>query len=112
MANYDLLPTFADLLNVNLPTSKDGVSLLPVLLEGKANLPAKRYVYFSSKEGAAVVDSDGWKLRYHKKLKRFRLHYLPDDYQEEKILNDQYPDIFNNLKKRLVKETNLNIPKI
>lgn len=44
------------------------------------------------------------------KLKKFRLHYLPDDYQEEKILNDQYPDIFNNLKKRLVKETNLNIP--
>lgn len=112
VANYDLLPTFADLLNVNLPTSKDGVSLLPVLLEGKAKLPAKRYVYFSSNEGAAVVDSDGWKLRYHKKLKRFRLHYLPDDYQEEKILNDQYPDIFNNLKKRLVKETNLNIPKI
>lgn len=104
VSNYDLLPTFANLLHVKLTTDKDGVSLLPVLLEGKERLPDVRYVYFSSEEGPAVVDSDGWKLRYNKKKDRFRLHYLPEDYREEKILNDRYPEVFNRLKERLEKE--------
>lgn len=104
VANYDLLPTFADLLKVKLPTKKDGVSLLPILLKGKNRLSDIRYVFVSSKEGPMVVDSDGWKLRYNKKLNKFRLHYLPDDYKEEKILNEKYPEVLHRLKKQLEKE--------
>lgn len=101
VANYDLLPTFADLLGVKLVTSKDGISLLPILLKGENRLPNIRYVYVSSDDGPMVVDSDGWKLRYNKKLGKFRLHYLPDDYKEEKILNEKYPAVLQRLKKQL-----------
>ncbi|WP_270300278.1 MULTISPECIES: sulfatase [Bacteroides] len=101
VANYDLLPTFADLLKVKLITSKDGVSLLPILMKGKTRLPDIRYVYVSSNEGPMVVDSDGWKLRYNKKRDEYRLHYLPDDYKEEKIVNEKYPEVLQRLKKQL-----------
>ena len=101
VANYDLLPTFADLLKVKLTTSKDGVSLLPILMKGKTRLPDIRYVYVSSNEGPMVVDSDGWKLRYNKKRDKYRLHYLPDDYKEEKIVNEKYPEVLQRLKKQL-----------
>lgn len=107
VANYDLLPTFADLLGVTLDVPKDGISLLPILLEGKERLPDVRYVYFSSDDGPAVVDSQGWKLRYNKKKQQFRLHYLPDDYREEKILNEKFPDVFERLRKQLEDETSL-----
>ena len=112
VSNYDLLPTFADLLDVKLTTAKDGMSLLPILLEGKKRLP-ERYIYLSSEEGPAVVDSKGWKLRYNDEMKKFRLHYLPDDYREEKILNEKYPQIFSHLKVKLEEETHLRkYPKI
>lgn len=108
-ANYDLLPTFADLLKVKLTTPKDGVSLLPILLKGKKRLPNMRYVYVSSKDGPMIVDSDGWKLRYNKKLDKFRLHYLPDDYKEEKILNEKYPEVLFRLKTQLENEIMCNL---
>lgn len=108
-ANYDLLPTFADLLKVNLTTPKDGVSLLPILLKGKKRLPDMRYVYVSSNDGPMIVDSDGWKLRYNKKLDKFRLHYLPDDYKEEKILNEKYPEVLFRLKTQLENEIMCNL---
>ena len=101
VANYDLLPTFADLLHVTLKYPKDGVSLLPVLLDGKERLPETRYVYVSSEEGPAVIDSEGWKLRYNKKKKMYRLHFLPEDYQEKTILNDTYPEVMNRLQEHL-----------
>ncbi len=107
VTNYDLLPTFADMLQIDLPCPKDGVSLLPVLLAGKEVLPALRYIYLNADEGPAVIDSDGWKLRYHKQSEQYRLHYLPDDYREEKMLNRQYPQIVERLKKQLIKETSL-----
>ena len=106
VANYDLLPTFADLLGIKLTKPKDGVSLLPILLENKERLPGLRYVYYSSGEGPAVVDSDGFKLRYNKNKKKFRLYYLPDDYREERILNEEYPKTLKRLKNQLEKETN------
>lgn len=104
VANYDLLPTFADLLNINLMSPKDGVSLIPILLKGKDHLPDTRYVYVSSSDGPTIIDSDGWKLRYNRKMKEFRLHYLPDDYKEEKIINERYPEVLDRLKTQLEKE--------
>ena len=38
---------------------------------------------------------------YNKKKKMYRLHFLPEDYQEEKILNDIYPDVMNRLQEHL-----------
>ena len=101
VSNYDLFTTFADLLHVRLNSKKDGESLLPVLVKGKKNLPHKRFVFVASPQGPAVIADNHWKLRYNRSLKKYRLHYLPDDYREEKILNDQYPEMVELLKEQL-----------
>ena len=101
VANYDLIPTFADLLGVNLTTPKDGVSILPILTGGKKELRKERMVFVNSPEGPAVISSEHWKLRYNKQRNEYRLHYLPEDYCEENILNDKYPKIVEKLKKEL-----------
>ena len=101
VSHYDLLPTFAEFLKVKLTTKKDGESLLPVLFGGKQSLEHERYVFLNAPEGPAVVSSDHWKLRYHRKRKQYRLHYLPEDYQEQKILNDENPEMLEKLKKIL-----------
>lgn len=107
VANYDLLPTFAEMLNVKLPIPKDGESLMPILFGLQDTLPIKRYVYIDSYEGPCIIDSDGWKLIYNKQYKEFRLFFLPDDYKEEKDLSRKYPMIVVNLKKQLEKELSL-----
>ena len=104
VANYDLLTTFSDLLNVKLTTKKDGVSLLPILMNNNEMLDEKHFVYVSAPEGPAVIDSEGWKLRFNKTHKKFRLHHLPSDYTESIILNEKYPERYNQLKKRLEDE--------
>lgn len=109
VANYDLLPTFADLLNVELTYPKDGESLVPILLKNKKKLKKERYVYVSSYEGPAVIDSEHWKLRYNRAMKKYRLHYLPEDKKEEVILNDKYPKVFKRLKAKL--DAVINSPK-
>lgn len=101
VANYDLVPTFADLLGVKLTTPKDGVSILPVLTGGKKKLKKERMVFVNSPEGPAVISSEHWKLRYNKQRKEYRLHYLPKDYREEIILNDKQSQMVEKLKKEL-----------
>lgn len=101
VTNYDLLPTFADLLHVKLGTEKDGVSILPILTGKKTELKKERLVFVNSPEGPAVISSGHWKLRYNKDRDEYRLHYLPDDYREEQIVNDKYPKVLEKLKEAL-----------
>ncbi len=82
VSNYDLITTFADLLGVNLPVKKDGVSIAPILLDRQDRLVTRRYVYLNSPIGPAIIDSDGWKMIYNKKKKVARLFYLPEDENE------------------------------
>lgn len=101
VSNYDLLPTFADMLGVKIETEKDGVSILPIIKGKRKELKKERMVFLDSPDGPAVITSDHWKLRYNKKRKAYRLHYLPDDYREERILNDKYPEMLAKLQKAL-----------
>lgn len=82
VSNYDLITTFADLLGVEFPIKKDGISILPILENKCDKLSTMRYVYVNSPIGPAVIDSDGWKMIYNKKLKIARLYYLPRDERE------------------------------
>ncbi len=107
ITNYDWLPTFADMLNIQLPYQKDGISLMPILKDEKINLTEKRYFLTNSKIGVTVVSSDHWKLRYNNKKNEFRLYYLPDDYKEEKIMNDLRPDKLEELKVQIEPYLNL-----
>lgn len=79
VSNYDLITTFADLLGVELPIKKDGISILSILENKCDKLSTMRYVCVNSPIGPAVIDSDGWKMIYNKKLKIARLYYLPED---------------------------------
>lgn len=104
-ANYDLLSTMADLLQVKVKEHKDGISYLPLLM-GEPFTKRHDFIAFSSMSGPALVTRDGWKLRtYLKKNKRiFQLYYLPDDYRERKDLASVYPDRLTHLKKLLYQQ--------
>ncbi len=101
LANYDLFPTFAELLGLAVPPGKDGVSLLPVW-QGKAATEAHDIVYASFYWGPSLVTPDGWKLRRINKLDLFQLYYLPDDYAEARDLADEHPEKVAELAARLL----------
>lgn len=103
VANYDLLPTFADLLNVKVEEKKDGISLLP-LITGSDSLVEHDYTINASMYGGTIVTKEGWKLRNYYSKDIFQLFYLPDDYREENNLADKYPEKVETLKAILHKE--------
>lgn len=108
VSNYDFLPTMADLLKVSLPVGKDGKSFLPALLRGKPP-HGDRYLIFGSNEGPAIIQSDGWKLRFYRPANAYELFFLPDDPQERRDLSKEAPEQAEKLKQILLKECGGNI---
>lgn len=102
VANYDMINTFAELLNVALPEVKDGLSYFPELMGEKAT-ETHDFIVFSSFQGPALVTQDGWKLRYYAPKDIYQLYYLPNDYREEKELSEKHTEILERLKTELVK---------
>ena len=102
VANYDFLPTIADMLNVSVTSQKDGISFLPLLLDASQTLPKNRYVLVDSYEGPAVIVNDGWKLRYTSVAGNYELFNLNDDLAEEHDLSAKYPDKVTELKSILL----------
>ena len=100
--NYDILNTIADLIEVKQHSEKDSHSYAQTLLTGKGK--EKDYTVFSSKLGPAIVTKEGWKLRYQIKADVFQLYFLPEDYREEEVLNEKYPERVKELKAMLLKE--------
>lgn len=100
LANYDTMATLADLLGVELPEWKDGLSFLPVL-QG-CEQPKHDHIVFAGNVGPALVNADGWKVRYLTPVRRFQLFYLPDDYREEKNLAGTHPEKLRELATRLL----------
>jgi len=105
VANYDMINTFADLLNVELPKGKDGLSYYAELVGKKAE-KAHDFIVFSSFHGPALVAQDGWKLRYFGPKDTYQLYYLPNDYREEIDLSQKHPEILERLKLELIKACN------
>ena len=99
LTNYDLMPTLADLIGVELPQAKDGVSFLPTLLEQPEAQQNHEWIVYASRLGPALVTSDGWKLRYINKTDSFQLYCLPEDYREENDISADYPDLVTRLSK-------------
>ncbi|HUX56762.1 MAG TPA: arylsulfatase [Bacteroidales bacterium] len=100
VTNYDFLSTMADLVNVQLPVKKDGISYLPELMGKKSK--EHPYVVYSSYMGPALVTRDGWKLRYFAPQKIYQLYYLPNDYREKNNLISQQAQKAEQLKKLLI----------
>ena len=108
VSNYDLLPTFAEMLDIKLLSDKDGTSFLNILT-GDSTFSLERYVVFGSNIGPAIVENSGWKLRHYRQKNVFELYHLKTDPQERRNLIEVYPKIAENLKKKLQDECNGNL---
>lgn len=108
VSNYDFLSTMADMLDVPLHARKDGQSFLPALLSGKVP-QGKRSLFFGSNEGPAIIQSDGWKLRFYLPGNTCELFYLPDDPQERHDLSKEHPERVKQMKALLLKECDGNV---
>ncbi|SOE21328.1 Arylsulfatase A [Spirosomataceae bacterium TFI 002] len=103
VANYDILPTIADITGYGSDFKTDGLSFYKELVKtGKS--PEHEYVVYSSYLGPTLITNAGWKLRSYLKNDAFELYYLPKDFKEEKDLSGEFPDIFKDLKSKLLKE--------
>ncbi|NIJ46541.1 arylsulfatase A-like enzyme [Wenyingzhuangia heitensis] len=102
IANYDILNTISELIGGKNYDEKDSKSYAKTLLGGKSE--EHEYTVYASNLGPAIVTKEGWKLRYQKTTKIFQLYFLPDDYREEKVLNDKYPKKVKKLTALLIKE--------
>jgi arylsulfatase A-like enzyme len=108
IANYDLLPTLADIVGSEKPEWKDGQSLVNVFC-GNAFQRQKPYVVFAGVEGPALVAEDGWKVRYVIAQRRFQLFDLSQDYREENDLACAHPEKVRELGTKLIKECDGNM---
>ena len=100
VANYDFLPTLADLIGTDAPPWKDGLSYAPALT-GASCAPAAEVV-FAGQEGPGLVTDDGWKIRYVVPRRRFQLFHLAEDRNEERDLAAAHPDRVRALGTRLL----------
>lgn len=103
-ANYDFLPTLADIVGVDCPEGKDGQSFLKAVRGDSDARQDPAYVVYASLQGPALVMADGWKLRYVTMNESFQLYYLPDDYREDKDLAAEQPDRVERMRDILVRE--------
>ena len=101
VANYDFLPTMAELLGQKIPSNKDGISILPVITKGK-KLPKNRHIIAGSEEGPVIITNEGWKLRYFEKMKKYELYNLKNDPQEKYDVILRFPQKAEELKKLLL----------
>jgi arylsulfatase A-like enzyme len=127
IANYDLMATFADLLEVEMPDNKDGLSYASLLQGDEARFEGHDYVVYASYMGPAIVAKDGWKLRVVVDPDKYRigvfgdfienlgeaieyqLFHVKDDYREDHNVADQHPEKVEELRRLLVKECDGNL---
>lgn len=101
VSNYDLIATFSDFLNIEMPAGKDGISYWSTLKGEQVN-KQHDFVVYASFQGPALVTQEGWKLRYYGTEELYQLYYLPDDYREGNNLFNQYPKKAELLKNKLI----------
>jgi arylsulfatase A len=108
-AFWDILPTLAEITNINIPANTDGISFLPALL-GKDNQKKHGYLYweFHEQGGKQAVRLNNWKGI------RFGVHENPDspillydlnvDVCEEHDVSREHPEIVRNIEEIMINE--------
>ncbi len=102
LSNYDFMTTLADLIGIEVPQAKDGVSFLPTLLEQHEDQETHEWIVYASRLGPALVTADGWKLRYINRNDSFQLYHLVNDYREERDISSEHPDLVSRLSEILL----------
>lgn len=94
-AFWDFLPTMAEVLDVDLDVTVDGISYLPTLI-GAGEQKKHEYLYWELPEfgGRQAVRKGNWKaVRYDfSRGGRIQLYDLSEDIGEENDLAEMYPD--------------------
>ncbi len=90
----DVLPTFADLVNVEVPADIDGVSVIPTLLGRQQKLDT-RFLYWEFFEGGfqQAVRWGNWKAVILKPGQKMELYDLANDVGETKDVASQNPNV-------------------
>ena len=99
-AFWDFLPTFADILDVTVPTETDGISFKNELMKtGKQKEHDYLYWEFYESGGRQAIRKGNWKaVRYNvRKHNPIKLFDLSSDPGEENDLSELYPDIIDEL---------------
>jgi arylsulfatase A-like enzyme len=113
-AFWDIMPTFADLVNQKIPGKTDGISLLPELT-GEKGIEEHDYLYweFSEQNGKIAVLRGDWKYIRTNALNEGQvvneLYNLKDDESESVDLSAEYPEIMNEMS-NLVDEAHIDSP--
>ncbi len=100
-AFWDVMPTFAEIIDVNAPDQIDGISFLPTLIG--ENQPQHDYLYweFHERGGRQAVRKGDWKLVVYNVFSEGslspELYNLNDDPGENDNLASEYPDMVNEL---------------
>jgi arylsulfatase A-like enzyme len=87
-ANWDLLPTFCELIDEPIPNEIDGVSLVPALLENKTFARAPLYWEFYERGFSQAVRDGNWKAVKNGPKKAIELYDLSKELAEETDLAD------------------------
>ena len=106
-AFWDVMPTFADIIDKELLDDIDGISFLPTLM-GKNDQKQHKYLYweFHEKKGRVAIRKGLWKgVRYNVSINEnspLELYDLSNDIGEDKNIASQYPDVVNELNNLLL----------
>jgi arylsulfatase A-like enzyme len=104
-AFWDILPTFAEIIDVKIKKSIDGISMLPELLQKPLQQQKHDYLYWEFHElgGRQAIRKDNWKLiRYNvDKREKYQLYNLEKDPSETINLAEQNQQLVLELAKIL-----------
>jgi len=91
-AFWDFLPTFTELLDIDIPDDIDGISLLPTLLGRPEEQKKHDYLYWEYKGRQAVRLGD-WKAVSHGVDSNIELFYLKKDIGEQLNVAEENPEV-------------------
>lgn len=106
-AFWDVLPTFCELANINLPTAVDGISFLPTLLNKEQESHPYLYWEFPEYNGQQAVRMGKWKAirrDIHDGNMDIELYNLENDLLELNNIANKYPDIVKKIEQILIEE--------
>jgi arylsulfatase A-like enzyme len=74
----DLFPTLCEMSGVSIPSSVQGLSLVPLLKGEKKEIHKAIFGYFTNTQ-RMIRTNDGWKLIWYPQIKRIQLFHVAED---------------------------------